>query len=273
MKPNFRHEARQALARATVELCTGEEARLKYAALELRMAMEALTYDRAEAFSAELPPTEYDTWQPKKLLQILLEIDPTADKDSVLSFGVEEDHGIPAPVMQSLGSEKVLSLGVLKKHYDALGSYLHMPTIKQIAAGMGADATKFRNRCQEIADFIEAVLASPVFNVTLGSFAKIPCQACSAPIRKRIPHGATSVEACCFKCSASYTVEVAQGNDVVWKPNQQQVPCSKPDCSSAVFVWDHELVPGNAWTCPECSSRNVVCLGVRLASLPLASSE
>lgn len=273
MKPNFRHEARQALGRATAELCTSDEARLKYAALELRLAMEALTYDRAEAFSAELPPTEYDTWQPKKLLQLLLEIDPTADKDSVLSFGIEKDYGIPAPVMQSLGAEKVLNLGVLKRHYDALGSYLHMPTIKQIAAGKGADATKFRNRCHEIAGFVEAVLASPVFNVTLGSFAEMPCQACSDIIHKRIPHGATSVEARCFKCPASYVVEAGEGNGVVWKPNQREILCAKPGCGSAVFVWNHELVPGNAWTCPECSSRNVICLGVGLASRPLASSE
>jgi hypothetical protein len=206
MTPNFRHEARQALARAAVELCTGEEARLKYAALELRMAMEALTYDRAEAFSAELPPTDYDTWQPKKLLQLLLEIDPTADKDSVLSFGVEEEYGIVAPVMQSLGSEKVLNLGVLKRHYDALGSYLHMPTIKQIAGGKGVDATKLRNRCQEIAGFVEAVLASRVFNVTLGSFAEMPCEACGATIRKRIPHGMPSTEARCFTCPASASI-------------------------------------------------------------------
>jgi hypothetical protein len=268
MKPNFRHEARQALGRANVELCTGEEARLKYAALELRMAMEALTYDRAEAFSAELPPTDYDTWQPKKLLQLLLEIAPTADKDSLLSFGVEEEYGIAAPVMQSLGSEKVLNLGVLKRHYDALGSYLHMPTIKQIAGGKGADATKFRNRCQEIAGFVEAVLASPVFNVTLGSFAEMPCEACGATIRKRIPHGVPSIEARCFKCPASYVVEAIEENGVVWKPNRQQAFCAKPDCGTAILVWHHQVVPGNAWTCPECQSRNIICLGVSLVSSP-----
>jgi hypothetical protein len=152
MKSNFRHEARQALERARVELGTGDDARLKCVALELRMAMEALTYDRAQAFAAELPPTEYDTWQPKKLLQLLLEINPLADKDSMLSFGVEEEYGVPTPVMQPLGSEKVLNLATLKRHYDALGNHLHMPTIKQIAAGKGPDAIKLRKRCEEIVD-------------------------------------------------------------------------------------------------------------------------
>jgi hypothetical protein len=273
MKSNFRHEARQALERARVELGTGDDARLKCVALELRMAMEALTYDRAQAFAAELPPTEYDTWQPKKLLQLLLEIDPLADKDSMLSFGVEEEYGVPTPVMQPLGSEKVLNLATLKRHYDALGNHLHMPTIKQIAAGKGPDAIKLRKRCEEIVDFVTAVLASPVFNTTLGSFAEMPCGACGATIRKRIPHGATSVQACCFECPASYTVEAGEGDAVVWKPEQQQVFCAKPGCGTAIFAWRHELEPGNAWTCSECSSRNVICLGVSLVPLLLCTQE
>src|SRR5437867_1615135 len=45
--PNFRHLARQSLARAKTELATNDAQRLRYAALELREAMEALTYDRA----------------------------------------------------------------------------------------------------------------------------------------------------------------------------------------------------------------------------------
>ena len=86
----------------------------------------------------------------KQLLQMLLEIDPTADKDSFVSFGLEETPGVPAAVMEALGAEKVLNLAALKKHYDALGSYLHMPTIKQLKAGKGPDAAKLKKRCQVI---------------------------------------------------------------------------------------------------------------------------
>src|SRR2546429_3472132 len=99
------------------------------------MAMECLTYDRALAFKDEFPPSEYDTWQPRKVMSVLLEIDPTADKDSSIAVGVEAVPGVPAASMQSLGSEKVLNLGMLRKHYDALGSYLHVPTLKQSRDG------------------------------------------------------------------------------------------------------------------------------------------
>ena len=42
----FRHEARQALARAKALLAQGDDQALRYAALELRLTLEAIAYDR-----------------------------------------------------------------------------------------------------------------------------------------------------------------------------------------------------------------------------------
>lgn len=267
-KTNFRHEARQALDLARAQLATGQTDYLKYAALELRMAMEALTYDRAEAYAAELPPSEYDMWQPKKLLQQLLDIDPFADKDSTISYGMEEEYGIQPAVMNALGPEKVLNLATLKKHYDALGSHLHMPTIKQLSQGKGPDTAKLAKRCGEIADFIADVLASSVFNSTLGVFAQMPCDECGAIIRKRMPFGVESLEARCFECPASYTLEGGADGQVTWKPQQHELRCRFPGCDTPAVIWDHELEPGRQWTCQRCSSTNLICLGVMLGSSP-----
>ena len=275
---NFRHEARQALHRAQTQLASGQAEHLKYAALELRMAMEALTYDRAEAYAAELPPSEYDMWQPKKLLLQLLEIDPLADKDSTISYGMEQEYGVPPAVMNALGSEKVLNLATLKKHYDALGGHLHMPTIKQFNQGKGPDTAKLAKRCSEIVNFIADVLASPVFNSTLGAFAQMPCEGCGATIRKRMPFGVKSVVARCFECPASYTLEDADGGQVTWKPQQQKLTCRLPGCGTPIVIWNHELELGRCWTCSKCSSTNLICLGVMLedtaagAALPHSGS-
>src|SRR5436853_576284 len=61
---NYRGDARKALARAKEELATKDDQRLKYAALELRMSMESITYDRALAYKDEFPEPEYDTSPP-----------------------------------------------------------------------------------------------------------------------------------------------------------------------------------------------------------------
>ena len=46
----FRHEARQALARAKALLDQDDLQVLRYAALELRLTLEAIVYDRLPAF-------------------------------------------------------------------------------------------------------------------------------------------------------------------------------------------------------------------------------
>ena len=84
--------ARKSLARAKTELASN---RTRYAALELRDAMEALTYDRALAWANDLPPEEYKTWQPRKLMSALLEIDPSIGMSATLAVGIETEYGKP----------------------------------------------------------------------------------------------------------------------------------------------------------------------------------
>ena len=59
-------------------------------------------------------------------MAVLLEIEPLADKDSIIAFGLEEEYEVPAKEVTSLGTETVLNMDVLKNHYDALGSFLHI---------------------------------------------------------------------------------------------------------------------------------------------------
>ncbi|MDB5319943.1 MAG: hypothetical protein JWN40_1574 [Phycisphaerales bacterium] len=261
-KLNYRHQSREHLQSAKDELSANSDHRLKFAALELRMAMECLTYDRALGFKDEFPPSEYDTWQPRKMLAVLLEIDPLADQDSTLAVGVEAAPGVPAASMQSLGSEKVLNMRMLKSHYDALGSYLHVPSLKQSRDGPPLDFKKLRARCEAIATFVEQVLASPIFNITLGNFAGLVCMECGKPMRKRLPHGEKEVKAECFQCDASYTIIVEGDGKVFWKPHQQEVGCANPNCQEKIFIWNRELKVGREWECNGCHGRNILGLGV-----------
>jgi hypothetical protein len=203
MAADFRHTAREALKQAKAELATNSPERLKYVALELRLAMEAVTYDRALAFKAEIPPEEYKTWQPRKLMQVLHDIDPTIGLTSSIAIGVQDDPHTPAPPerMQFLGTDKVFTLQDLKANYDALGSYLHMPSLDQIQKDHAPDPSKLRLRCKSVIALLDAVLASKVWNSTFGVFAQLDqCMRCAKPVRKRIPHGQSQVEAVCFEC-------------------------------------------------------------------------
>lgn len=232
------------------------------------MAMEALTYDRAAAYKDEFPPQEYETWQPRKVMAVLLDIDPMTDKDSSIAIGQEEKYGVSAPKMTSLGTEKVLGLKTLKKHYDALGNYLHVQSLKSVRCGKTVDFIKFRKRCEEIAKFVSNVLSSPVYNCTIGVFSNLKCVECGNPIRKRIPSGESEVTAKCFECGATYTVVDEGEGKSQWAPHQHEIECASTNCSHKIVVWHHELEVGRRWECPSCKGENTFVLAINFKEAP-----
>lgn len=259
---NYRGDARRQLERAQAELASGDAQRIKYAALELREAMESLTYSRAAAYKDEFPPEGYETWQPRKVMLVLLEIDPNADKDSTLAVGQEPSPGETPAVMHLLGTEKVLNMQTLKKHYDALGSYLHVPTLKQQQAGKPIDYAAMRVRCETIAAFIDDVLKSPVFDSTFGVFATLECMKCGKPVRKRWPDGEAKVKVKCFACGADYLVEDAGDGQCRWQADRIDLVCANPDCGAIVNPFRSEIAVGGRWDCRDCGGRNELQLGI-----------
>lgn len=249
---------------ARKELDSGDDARLRYAALELRFAIEAIAYDKAQAYQKELPPKEYATWQPRKLMKVLIEIDPNADKASAISFGIEEEYGKPAKEMRFLGKEDPLTLANIKKHYDALGSYLHMPTLEQINKGIGTDNIKLRERCNTVIIIITEVLESRVFNITIGNFAEVSCSRCNAKIRRRIPLGQSKTEANCFECGAPYIVTDIGNSQVEWTRKGEHVPCPNPNlqCKEEFFLFADQIKPGTKLRCDGCGMGFRLFIGI-----------
>lgn len=255
MKVDYRSHARQALQRAQQELQSNDDVRLRSAALQLRMAMEALTYDRFQIYADEVPPEGYATWQPKRVMQLLLEIDAGADAGSSLAVGLEETYGVPAKEMTGLGTEKVLNLAAIKKHYDALGSYLHMPTWKQMQNGQPLNTAQLKARCLQIASDLEKIFTSPVWNIRFAVMSKTDCIYCGKPMQKRCPKDGDSTEVKCFECGALYRLILVGDRQVRWEPLQAEVSCLTEGCDHTFMLGHHEIKRGTNWSCPKCSQR------------------
>lgn len=257
-----RSNAKKALAAAKSQIARNEDQSLKYAALELRMAIEAITYDKALAYKDEFPPEEYETWQPKKIMLILLEIDPSADTNSSLSFGVEPFPGQAPAQMKSLGTEVIFNLKTIKKHYDALGSYLHSLSLQRIRSGVPLDYKKFRKRCEEISAELENCLSSPVFNCTIGMFSSFDCLECANRIRKRIPLGASDVDVDCFNCLASYTLTRTPDGAISADIHEHETICGNKNCDHVTILLRRQIVAGTNWKCLKCQGHNEIRLSV-----------
>lgn len=254
--------ARRSLQRAKAELGSADADRLRYAALELRFTMEAVTYDRAQAYRAEIPPDEHGTWQPRRVLQLLTEIDPHAALTSTISIGLEKVPGQPAEKMEVLGTDVPLTMADLKKHYDALGSHLHIPTLDKIDDPAAHDPERLRKRCGACVAVLDKVLSSPVWNCTVGSFSEMPCERCGKPVRKRLPPEDKPVEANCFECRAGYVVEAKGDRVVVWTPKVEKMPCPTAGCPETLTVWHDEIKPGSYWTCQGCGKSYEIAIGI-----------
>lgn len=263
----YRQLAQESLRRAKGELDAQDDHRLRYAALELRDAMASLTYSRALAFREFIPPSEYEKWQPRKLMAALVDIDPTIGMTSTLAYGIEEEYGKPVSreKMKVLGTDTVLTLQDIKKHYDALGSYLHMPSLADVESGKMLDFKKLRKRCETIIPLIEEVLSSSVWNSNLADTATLPeCmnEECKKPVRKRIPAGQDKIEVQCFECHANYTITRRPDRQVFWEPHQFEVRCSTAGCPETKPLWPHEIRPETNWICNGCDTHNIIKLTV-----------
>ena len=255
----YRTQAWQALKRAK-QLLSDEQ--LRYAALELRLAMEALTYDRAQAYLKELQLDAMAKWQPKQLMDALLEIDPAAGLTYTLRVGEEPSPGVAPKTMSTLGTDVVFGLEEIRKHYHATGSFLHMPTMRQLDEGKEWDPDKVRTRLKDTVQKIEASLSSPIWNCTLGKFSNFECLRCGKPIHKRVPHAQIKLVAKCIYCNAPHAGRLLDDGKVQWESIMVRSRCPTPHCNHSLDLWVDELKQGTCWECPQCHERYRVDYGV-----------
>jgi hypothetical protein len=264
MSDDYRARALQYLNDARTEMDSGEPKRLPFAALRLRMALEALTYERAHVYREWLAPEQCEAWQPKRVMETLLAIDPNADKGGTLAIGLEEVYGESAKEMTQVGTEHVLSLSTIKQHYDALGSFLHMPTIKQLRKSAGQDMEKLRRRCNEVAEAIQKVLSSSIFNMTASFTVDFDCDRCRVRNARRVPWASYHFETWCSACRAPYVIAgTMEGGTVT--PQAKSWSCCTEGCKGRAPLWPDEVKQGATWQCPECGVGHVLKLVCRPA--------
>jgi hypothetical protein len=200
---------------------------------------------------------------------VLLELNPRADANVSLSVGKQPAKGIPADFndMQDLGTEVVLSMSVLRTHYDAIGGYIHMPTLKQLEEGKPHERDRLFRRLGEALGYVEKVLASSIFNVTMiGLNSQIDCARCGHRVRKAVDRDARELKARCPQCAAAYTL-IANGDDGFdWVSDEARIPCANKDCDGEMFVFSDEAVVGLTVPCPKCQRSTRLILGVNLLS-------
>lgn len=254
--------ASQSLKQAKAIRDIGGDRADTYAALELRQAFEALIYERAIDYLADLSSEDVRTWQPHLLLQRIVEIDPTADL--TVEMSMEKTPG--EKDWLSLGRAQRIGLSELKKHYFALGSFLHAPALASVLKGKGVDHRKLSEQCEKSEALLARVLGSTLRMNMHEIFGRtsLECSECGTTISRSLaalktpqncgPGTREALSIDCRDCSASFDVFYRDGDGIVWREQRWQRPCPLPNCEGWHIKWARDMKDGVQTVCSDCGT-------------------
>ncbi|MCX9322020.1 hypothetical protein IGP50_12325 [Escherichia coli] len=146
----------------------GDNASLRYCALELRFAIECHVYIQLRAGLGTIPETVINTWQPPQAIKSLCMFEETADQDLKVTITCDDSNEITA-------NYKNIKYKDLNKWYNTLGSFLHQPTIKK--QEFQVDKNKLNSILSNLAELCDHQLIT--FH---RDYEKIKCEKCKKEI-------------------------------------------------------------------------------------------
>ncbi|MES2834095.1 MAG: hypothetical protein V4707_05225 [Pseudomonadota bacterium] len=206
---NYRARARRRLDSARAHLASGEDHQLLYACLEVRLAIESLTYDLVRLYRDDLAPEVLRTWEPHKLFAELLETDPDADAGLTISFA-GADGSFDGPDVVEFKEHRLNAKWASKTH-RALGYFLHERLLIELETGKDSDPETLRRKIDESVAEIDLVLKSSGFNLRFRQAPKFACE-CGETVSRSIARLQSEVAVTCKACGKEFLVR-RKGHD------------------------------------------------------------
>lgn len=248
------------MTRARDLLAKNELAATRHACLELRLAIECLAYQQLDAYLSEVPDDAIRKWTPREVIAQMLEVDPKADRTSAIAIGREKEPGQPSDDMKVLGEDRRFTLKWANRSHNALGNFLHVPTLHQLETGKAPDHDTMRTKAEEVSAVIEHTLDTPIYNVNFGNFYHVEC-VCGRSFKRREGSFTVDQGIVCpnVDCRTIWDVVSEEGAGVHLKPRQTEYVC--PGCNETRYVFSQKLKAGTIITC-DCGARAEVALSL-----------
>ncbi|HEX4985686.1 MAG TPA: hypothetical protein VFV71_06390 [Burkholderiales bacterium] len=250
-------DKRSCMARAKALLSEPTAEHLRYAALELRFCIEALTYEKLRSFASDIPEEVLNIWQPPQAVKALLEFEPDADQTFTIYTGVEETYGVPSPNMKLVGTHHSLKLPWLRKHYNKLGSCLHSAPTTRHEVLTGEQLAKYL--AEVIAD-LEAPLAGNILGGSIRDVFAFSCSRCQDRVVVNAKSVRRTQQAACFnpQCKAEYFAIVNEDGTATFQLKITSFECANIACNGVADIENRHLDIGYKFSCPQCGLKHVI---------------
>jgi DNA-directed RNA polymerase subunit RPC12/RpoP len=257
----MRNKAKECVLKAKELIAAGDYDSLRYACLELRFAIEYITYSLASTYKDELSTESYKNWKANQLIQAMLAIDPGADKSHQIAIGPQSHPDVAASTLRNLGEDKRFSLKWANKNYNALGNFLHAPSIEHIENNIVVSKEKIKDKVQEVLLILEEALLSPVWNVNFGTFHSFTC-ICGRKFKRRVESYKADDGIPCPSCKAIWD-DLGQDDEgkTTFRMRETEYQCLA--CNKIGLIGVHQIKLGAVLVCG-CGAKNQITYGTQL---------
>lgn len=197
------------------------EESLTYAALECRLTLEYLCYERFKLYFPYLSKSDLSTWKPKHIIkQISEQIDHNVSKEFSVSISAEKINGrSPATKEEyesiaytSLGTQSELKLRKLDKLYNSLARVaLHIPVPSISSGDINIYGKKeiIRKKVEDVISFLSDIKGNLLMGGSFGEELSFNCLACDTKLKRPIINLQDRTVLSCINpnCVESYLIE------------------------------------------------------------------
>lgn len=250
-------DKRSCMLRAQALLATPTHENQRYAALELRLCIEALVYEKLRSFSSHIPKEVLMNWQPPQAVKALLEFEPNADRSFTIFAGIEDEYGKPAKDMKLVGQHHALRLSWLRKHYNKLGNLLHAPALLDTQSSSMPDISAY---LLEVVDDLQAPLSGTITGGSIRDVYSFSCQQCHNTIVCNAEAVQRHKRAKCLNphCKAEYFASVSPSGEANFQVKITNFECADVSCTGVTPFENRKLDIGVQFKCMVCGLRHVI---------------
>lgn len=247
-------------------IAKGDNQSVAYAALETRLALEQLIYQRLRLAHSYISANDLRTWTPGYVIKTLIEeVDEDIGSEYTLSISTDPapKHDMTAEDFASLeyvpvGTQTSINVKLLKKLWNSMGSFLHsrFPTSEEDPIGRYSDKSVVIPKIQDALQELERMATGTMVGVLTSKMTSFKCVCGYLNKRStRALRDRKTIRCIQERCKEQYIVEV-RDEDFFFERHVLHVPCQ--GCPQIFHVPYRELVespPGSSFKfeCQDCS--------------------
>lgn len=197
------------------------EQSLTYAALESRLTLEYLCYERFKLYFSYLSQSDLKNWQPKHIIkQISDEVGDNVSKEFSISISNEKIDGRLPETKEEfesikytpLGNQSELKLNKLHKLWNGVSNvalHIPVPSISSDSINIYGDKDKIRKKVVEVVEFLSNMKGNLLVGGSFGEEYSFNCFVCDTKIKRPVSVLQQKTALSCInpKCQESYVIQ------------------------------------------------------------------